>query len=91
MLTDLNISLKTVDVVKDVSDAHTNFLATTKRPALYPIIESAISFQSIATGLQNVQIHSIYQGILPSQVISGLIDNKVRNTYFFLISLRKIK
>ena len=73
---DLEISLKTARVAKAVSDAHTRALAGGLRKALYPIVHSSISFHSIPSGLKQVNINQVYQGILPSTLMCALIDNK---------------
>ena len=66
---DIEISLKTSKISKDVAEAHTRALAGGVSNAIYPIIESSVNFHSIAAGLKQVDIHSVYQGILPSTLM----------------------
>ena len=66
---DLEIVLKTSTISTVISDAHTRALAGGVRNAIYPILQSSVNFHSIAAGLKQVNIHSIYQGILPSTLM----------------------
>ena len=75
-LSDLHVTFETVEVNKEVVDAHNAALAGGIQKALYPLIESSVSFNSIAQGLQKVTINQIYQGILPSTIICGFLDNR---------------
>ena len=65
----MEISLKTSRIAKEISDAHTRTLAGGIRKAIYPIIQSKIGFHSIPSGLKQVNINQVYQGILPSTLM----------------------
>ena len=73
-LLNLKLHLKTTTVSAAITNHYENMLRD--RSALYPVIYSQISFNSLGVNMKSHDFHSIYQGLKPSTIMCCFVNNK---------------